>query len=234
MSKRVLIKVSGEQLAGDKGQGIDREFVEWLSHEIKKVTDSGIQVAIVVGGGNYIRGADFAGDGIEAPTAHYMGMLATVINGMALTDVLEHNGVPTRLQTSFEIKSVAEPFIRRRAVRHLEKGRVVICAAGTGRPFVTTDSASVLFALELGADVVLKATNVDGVYDDDPANNPQAKRFDKLSFQEAIENPKIKVMDKAAIGLAMEQKLPIVVFDIRESGNILKAAQGEEIGTEIK
>ncbi len=233
MNKRVLIKVSGEQLAGKQENGLDRDFMEWLSKEIKKVTSAGIEVAIVVGGGNYIRGADFAGDGIEAATAHYMGMMATVINGMGLTDVLEHNGVPTRLQTSFEVKSVAEPFIRRRALRHLDKGRVVICAAGTGRPFVTTDSASVLFALELGCDVVLKATNVDGVYDDDPAKNDQAKRFESLSFQEAIENPKIKVMDKAAIGLAMEQKLPIVVFDIRQEGNILKAAQGDGIGTKI-
>ena len=228
-----MIKISGEQLAGSQAQGLDRKFLDWLAGEIKQAVEAKIQVAIVVGGGNYIRGAQFAGDGIEVPTAHYMGMLATVINGMALSDVLENNHIPTRLQTSFEIKAVAEPFIRRRALRHLEKGRVVICAAGTGRPFVTTDTAAVAFALELGCEVVLKATNVDGVYDDDPAKNAQAHKLDKASFQQVMENPKIKVMDKAAMGLAMEQNLSIVVFDINKPGNILRAAQGEPIGTVI-
>ncbi len=232
-AQRVLLKVSGEQIAGKQKTGIDLEFLDWLAGEVKEVLTANIQLAIVVGGGNYIRGEEIAKNGIELATGHYMGMLSTVINGMALTDKLEHNDIKTRIQSSITMPEVAEPFIRRKAIRHMEKGRVVVCAAGTGRPYVTTDTASVTFALELGCNKVLKATNVDGVYDKDPHRHDDAKRYAKLTFQEAVENAEIKVMDKAAMGLAMEQEMPITVFDINEKGNILKAAKGEDIGTVI-
>ncbi|MDQ3064821.1 MAG: UMP kinase [bacterium] len=229
---RVLLKLSGEQLAGREG-GIDPEFVAWLANEIKKAIDSGVEMAIVVGGGNFVRGATLAGEGLERPTADYMGMLATIMNGLALMDMLEHHGQPTRLQTNIHINQVAEPFIRRRAIRHLEKKRVVIVAGGLGKPYLTTDTAAASVALELDCDVILKATKVDGIYDKDPAKFDDAKKYDTLSYQEAVENPDIKVMDKAALGLAMEQQKPLIVFDLHKDGNILRAVSGEPIGTRV-
>jgi uridylate kinase len=232
--KRVLLKLSGEQLAGGDGSGgIDPEFVGWLAQEIKKVTAAGVQVVIVVGGGNFLRGAAFAGHGIDRATADYMGMLATVMNGLALKDMLEHSGQPTRLQTNVHMNQVAEQFIRLRAIRHLEKGRVVVIAGGLGKPYLTTDTASTSVALELGCDVILKATKVDGIYDKDPNKFPGAKKLDSVSFQESVENDNIMVMDKAALGLAMEQNMPIIVFKLGEDDNILKAARGDTIGTKV-
>lgn len=233
MYKRVLLKISGEQLQGKQSSGIDPEFVGWLAGEIKKATEKGIQVAIVVGGGNFLRGANFAGHGIERPTADYMGMLATIMNGLALMDMLEAHGQYARLQTNLRMEQVAEPFIRRRAVRHLEKGRVVIVAGGLGKPYLTTDTTAASVALELGCDAILKATKVDGIYDKDPAKFDDAKKLEKVSFQQAVEDENIKVMDKAALGLAMEQKMPVIVFELEKDGNILKAAMGENIGTKV-
>ncbi len=233
MYKRVLLKLSGEQLAGGRNHGIDPEFVGWLAAEIKKVTEAGIQVVIVVGGGNFLRGADFAGHGIERPTADYMGMLATIMNGLALMDMIEHHGQPTRLQTNIHINQVAEPFIRRKALRHLDKGRVVIVAGGLGKPYLTTDTTAASVALELDCDVILKATKVDGIYDKDPSKFADAAKLESVSFQESVENGAIKVMDKAALGLAMEQNMPVVVFDLAADGNILRAARGESIGTKV-
>lgn len=227
-----MIKLSGEQLAGGKSHGIDAEFVGWLAKEIKTIA-ADTQVVIVVGGGNFIRGATFAGHGIERPTADYMGMLSTVINGMALTDMLSSLELPTRLQTSVEMKQVTEPFIRKRATRHLEKGRVVIVAGGIGKPYMTTDTAAVTVGLELNCDAILKATNVDGVFDKDPHKHDDAKKYDTVDFQTVMENPEIKVMDKAALGLAMEQKKPIIVFNINQSGNLRKILDGESIGTKV-
>ena len=231
--KRVLLKLSGEQLANKQGTGIDPEFVGWLAGEIKKVTEAGIQTVIVVGGGNFLRGATFAGEGIERSTADYMGMLATIMNGMALMDMIESHGQPARLQTNLRIQQVAEPFIRRRAIRHLEKGRVVIVGGGLGKPYFTTDTTATSVALELDCDAILKATKVDGIYDKDPNKHDDAKKFDSLTFQQAVESDAIKVMDKAALGLAMEQNIPVVVFDLMQDGNILKAASGEAIGTKV-
>ncbi|MDQ3123835.1 MAG: UMP kinase [bacterium] len=219
-------------MAGREG-GIDPEFVAWLAGEIKKATETGVEMAIVVGGGNFLRGATIASEGLERPTADYMGMLATVMNGLALMDMLEHHGQPTRLQTNIHINQVAEPFIRRRAIRHLEKKRVVIVAGGLGKPYLTTDTAAASVALELDCDVILKATKVDGIYDKDPEVNPDAVKYDHISYQEAVENPAIKVMDKAALGLAMEQQKPLVIFDLHKDGNILQAVSGEEIGTKV-
>lgn len=233
MYKRVLLKISGEQLAGDDGAGINSEFVGWLAGEIKKVTEAGIQVAIVVGGGNFLRGANFAGNGIERATADYMGMMATLMNGLALMDLVEHHGQPTRLQSNIQINEVAEPFIRRRAIRHLEKGRVVIIAGGLGKPYVTTDTAAVSVALELDCQVILKATKVDGIYTKDPAKHDDAEKLHEVSYQESVQNAAIKVMDKAALGMAMEQHMPVIVFDLATDGNILRAAQGEKIGTKV-
>lgn len=231
--RRILLKLSGEQLAGSQGHGIDPKFVELLSNEIKTVVDSGVQVAIVVGGGNWLRGANYARFGIDRSSADYMGMLATLMNGLALMDMLESHGCVARLQTNINAPQVAEPFIRRRAIRHLEKNRVVIIAGGTGKPYVTTDTAAVNAALELDCQVVLKGTKVDGVYDKDPASNPDAQIMPHLTPQQAIENPNVKVMDKAAIGLALEQKMPIVVFDLYKQGNLQKIIQGEEIGSVV-
>lgn len=230
--KRVLLKLSGEQLSGREG-GIDPQFVAWLAEEIKKATETGVEMVIIVGGGNFLRGAAVAGDGLERATADYMGMLATVMNGLALMDMLEHHGQPTRLQTNIQINQVAEPFIRRRAIRHLEKKRVVIVAGGLGKPYLTTDTAAASVALELDCEVILKATKVDGIYDKDPARFEDAVKFDALSFQEAVENPEVQVMDKAALGLAMEQQKPLLVFDLHKDGNILRAVSGEPIGTRV-
>ncbi len=231
--KRVLLKLSGEQLAGREG-GIDPDFVAWLANEIKKATETGVEMAIVVGGGNFLRGATIAGEGLERATADYMGMLATVMNGLALMDMLEHHHQPARLQTSIQINQVAEPFIRRRAIRHLEKKRVVIVAGGLGKPYLTTDTAAASVALELDCDIILKATKVDGIYDKDPAKYSDARKFDRLKYQEAVENPAIGVMDKAALGLAMEQGIPLLVFDLHQDDNILRAVSGGPIGTRVE
>lgn len=233
MYKRVLLKISGEQLAGKDGSGINPEFVGWLAGEIKKVTEKGIQVVIIPGGGNFLRGATFAGEGIERSTADYMGMLATILNGLALMDMLEHHGQPTLLQTNLRLNQIAEPFIRRRAIRHLEKGRVVIVSGGLGKPYLTTDTTAASVALELDCDVILKATKVDGIYDKDPAKFDDAVKFESIGFQQAVENDQIKVMDKAALGLAMEQNMPVIVFELEKDGNILLAASGEPIGTKV-
>jgi uridylate kinase len=233
MYKRVLLKLSGEQLAGKYDSGIDPELVAKVAAEVKKVADAGIEVVIMVGGGNFVRGAQIAGHGIQRVTADHMGMLATMINALAVTDIFEANGVRTRCLSTIFAQQVAEPFVHRLANKHLAKGRVVIQAGGTGRPYVTTDTAALVLALELDCQVVLKATKVDGVYDKDPAQYPDAVRFEQLSYQKALENPDIKIMDKAAMGMGMEHHLPIIVFDSMEPGNLLKVAQGEAIGTTI-
>src|SRR5665213_1720424 len=210
--KRILLKLSGEQLAGKFEGGIDAELGAWLAQEIKKIADGGTQVVIMLGGGNFARGAQLAGHGIKRVTADHIGMLATMMNALALTDIFESQGVPTRCLSSIFAEQVAEPFIHRLADKHLEKGRVVIAAGGIGRPYLTTDTAAVSLALELGCQVVMKATKVDGVYDGDPATNPDAKKLEQLTYKEAVENEAIKVMDKAAMGLAMEQNMPLVIF----------------------
>ena len=231
--KRILLKLSGEQLAGKFEGGIDAELGAWLAREIKKVADNSTQVVIMVGGGNFARGAQLAGHGIKRVTADHIGMLATMMNALALTDIFESQGVSTRCLSSIFAEQVAEPFIHRLAEKHLEKGRVVIAAGGIGRPYLTTDTAAVSLALELGCQVVMKATKVGGVYDKDPAKFPDAVKLDKLDFQQAVADDDIKVMDKAALGLAMEHELPIIVFDAMQSENILKAATGQTAGTVI-
>lgn len=227
------MKLSGEQLSGEQENGINAEFTNWLAGQVKEVSAKNIQVVIMVGGGNFVRGATVAGNGIQRVTGDHMGMLATMINALALTDIFEHAGIKTRCLSSIFATQVAEPFVHRLANKHLEKGRVVIVAGGSGRPYVTTDTAAVVLALELDCEVVLKATKVDGVYNKDPATNQDAVKFDKLDYQKAIETNEIKVMDKAAMGLAMEQGMPIVVFDASLDGNLAKAASGENVGTTI-
>lgn len=234
MYKRVLLKLSGEQLAGKFPHGIDAELGAWLAREVKEVVEGGTQVVIMVGGGNYARGAQLAGHGIRRVTADHIGMLATMMNALALTDIFESQGVRTRCLSNIFAEQVAEPFVHRLANKHLEKGRVVIAAGGIGRPYLTTDTAAVSLALELDCEAVFKATKVDGVYDKDPHEYDDAKLFATLSFQEAVANDAIKVMDKAAMGLAMEQNMPLVVFDALTKGNILKVVQGEIVGTTIK
>lgn len=231
--KRVLLKLSGEQLAGKYEGGLDAELGGWLAQEVKKVSEAGVQVVIMVGGGNYARGAQLAGHGIKRVTADHIGMLATMMNALALTDIFESQGVKTRCLSSIFAEQVAEPFIHRLANKHLEKGRVVIAAGGIGRPYLTTDTAAVSLALELDCEVVMKATKVDGVYDKDPAHNDNATKIDRMTFQQAVSDNDIKVMDKAAMGLAMEHDMPIIVFDAMQADNILKAAQGETAGTTI-
>ncbi len=230
---RVLLKLSGEQLSGKFESGIDAELAGWLADEVKKVSDSGSEVVIMVGGGNFVRGAQIAGHGIQRVTGDHMGMLGTMINALALTDIFEAKGVPTRCLSNIFAEQVAEPFVHRLAHKHLEKGRVVIVAGGIGRPYLTTDTAAVSLALELDCDVVLKATKVDGVYDKDPAQHADARKLDQLSYQQAVEDGAIKVMDKAAMGLAMEQNMPVIIFDAMQADNTLHAVQGEVIGTTI-
>jgi uridylate kinase len=231
--KRILLKLSGEQLAGKYDSGIDAGLGGWLSDQIKSVEEQGVQVVIMVGGGNFARGAQLAGHGIKRVTADQIGMLATMMNALALTDIFEAQGIATRCLTNIYAEQVAEPFIHRLAEKHLEKKRVVIVGGGIGRPYLTTDTAAVSLALELGCDVVLKATKFDGVYDKDPAKDSAAKKVSKLSYKEAVNDEDIKVMDKAAMGLAMEHQLPIVVFDAMQDGNILKVVQGQSTGTTI-
>lgn len=230
---RILLKLSGEQLAGKSGSGFDAEFAAWLAQEIKKVADTGTQIVIMVGGGNLARGEQLAGHGIKRVTADHIGMLATMMNALALTDIFESQGIPTRCLSSIYAEQVAEPFIHRLANKHLEKGRVVIAAGGIGRPYLTTDTAAVSLALELDCAVVMKATKVDGVYDKDPAQFSDATKLDHISFQQAVADDNIKVMDKAAMGLAMEHDMSIIVFDALQPDNIAKAAAGETAGTTI-
>ena len=230
--KRVLLKLSGEALLGAQRNGdpFDPKIIEQYANEIKQVTDLGVQVAIVIGGGNIYRGMNEADSGIERAHGDYMGMLATMINAMAIQAMLEKIGVYTRLQSAINMEQVAEPYIRRKALRHLEKGRVVIFGAGTGNPYFTTDTAGSLRAIEMKADVILKGTRVDGVYDSDPEKNPNAVKFDKISFQDCI-SKNLKVMDMTAFTLCMENKLPIIVFDMNQPGNLLRVVQGAEVGT---
>lgn len=231
--QRILLKLSGEQLAGKFETGIDPELVGWLANEIKQTAESNVQVVIMVGGGNFVRGAQIAGHGIKRVTGDHMGMLGTMINALALTDIFEEHGVKTRCLSNIFAEQVAEKFVHRLAEKHLEKGRVVIVAGGIGRPYLTTDTAAVSLALELGCGVVLKATKVDGVYDKDPETHQDAQKFQNISYQQAVEDDAIKVMDKAAMGLAMEHNMPVIVFDSAQAGNIQKAAAGEAVGTTI-
>ncbi|MBP5739213.1 MAG: UMP kinase [Abditibacteriota bacterium] len=231
--KRVLLKLSGESFAGSKDYGIDHAIIKDIAEDIKHASESGTEIAVVFGAGNIIRGVSASEQGIDRATGDYMGMLATVINCLALQDALEKIGVPTRVQSAIGMAEVSELFVRRRAIRHLEKGRVVILAAGTGNPFFTTDTAAALRAVELHVDAVLKATNVDGVYTADPKKDPTAKKYDTVPFAEAIDKG-LKVMDLTAFALCMENNMPIVVFDVHQKGNITRAAQGEKIGTVVK
>ena len=228
--KRILLKLSGEALMGQKQFGIDNDRLKQYAKEIKTVVDAGLEVAIVIGGGNIFRGVQAEEGGMVRTQGDYMGMLATVINSMALQSALESAGVDTRLQSAIELKQIAEPFIRRRAVRHLEKGRVVIFGGGTGNPFFTTDSAASLRAIEIDADVILKGTRVDGIYTADPEKDPNAKRFETITFDEVYEKG-LKVMDMTAITLCNENKLPIVVFDMNKKGNLHRLISGEDVGT---
>jgi uridylate kinase len=232
--RRVLLKLSGQSFCRDREGGIAMAEVTSISRQIKSVADLGVQLAIVCGGGNILRGKQFAqvSQSIKTATAHYMGMLATVINGLALQDALENEGVPTRLQSAIRMEGVAEPFIRRRCLRHLEKGRVVILAAGTGSPFVTTDTAAALRAREIEADVLMKATRVDGVYSEDPEKNPHAVRYSEISFQDVLRQG-LQVMDAQAIHHCMEHGIPINVFNYLREGNILRAVAGERVGTVV-
>ncbi len=228
--KRILLKVSGEALMGDKQFGIDNNRLIQYANEIKDVWSAGVQVAIVIGGGNIFRGVQAEEGGMERTQGDYMGMLATMINSMALQSALESIGVYTRLQSAIEMKTIAEPFIKRRAVRHLEKGRVVIFGAGTGNPYFTTDTAASLRAIEMDCDVILKGTRVDGIYNADPEKNPDAVKYDHISFSEVFEKD-LKVMDMTAFTLCNENKLPIIVFNMNQKGNLRKVAQGDGIGT---
>jgi uridylate kinase len=231
--RRLLLKLSGEGLAGEDGFGIHPGVIGGIADQIREVFDLGTQISLVIGGGNIIRGMTAAAQGMDRAQADYMGMLASVINAMALQDALEKVGVPTRVQTAIEIAQVAETYIRRRAMRHLEKGRIVIFAGGTGNPFFTTDTAAALRAAEIGAEVVMKATQVDGVYSADPAKDPNAIRYTELTFAEALQRD-LRFMDQAAISLCRENDLPILVFDMGVKGNILKAVRGETVGTLVR
>jgi uridylate kinase len=224
--------LSGEALMGSLTHGIDSIQIDSYAKEIKKVFDLGIEIAIVIGGGNIFRGVSGASKGMDRVQADYMGMLATVINGLALQSALENNDVPTRLQTAIKIEAIAEPFIKRKATRHLEKGRVVIFGSGTGNPFFTTDSAAVLRAIEINADVILKGTRVDGIYDEDPEKNKEAVKFESISFDEVLKKG-LKVMDTTAFTLSQENKLPIIVFDMNTPGNLMNVIKGKNIGTRV-
>jgi len=231
--KRVLLKLSGESLAAeDGGFGIDQQAIENIAVEVHEATQMGVQIAIVIGGGNIFRGATASGLGMERATADYMGMLATVINGLALQHALEAQGIDTRVQTAIEIHQLAEPYVRRRAIRHLEKGRVIIFAGGTGNPYFTTDTAASLRAMEIGAEVIFKATKVDGVYSEDPMKNGNAKKFTSVSYLEVLQK-RLQVMDSTAVSLCMDNKLPMVVFNVRRKDNIKRVLLGETIGTTV-
>jgi uridylate kinase len=231
--RRVLLKLSGERLAGDRGFGISAEAIAAIGEEMREVHALGLQIGIVIGGGNVIRGITAASQGMDRGTADYMGMMASVINSLALQDALEKQGFATRVQSALEIKEVAEPYIRRRAIRHLEKGRVVIFAAGTGNPYFSTDTAAALRAMEIRADIILKGTRVDGIYDTDPLKNPKARRFDRLRYLDVLQQG-LKVMDTTAISLCMDNHLPIIVYDIRRPGNLRRIVHGDKVGTLVK
>ncbi|MEJ2697810.1 MAG: UMP kinase [Candidatus Sulfobium sp.] len=231
--KRVLLKLSGEALMGDKGYGIDAGTVDFLAREIKDVASMGVHLSMVIGGGNIFRGVQASLEGMERASADYMGMLATVINSLALQNALEKYGLPTRVQSAIEMRELAEPYIRRRAVRHLEKGRIVIFAAGTGNPYFTTDTAAALRAMEIGADVILKGTKVDGVYSSDPVKDPEAKKYKQLTYLEVLKKG-LRVMDSTAVSLCMDNDLPIVVFNLKGKGNIRKVIEGKNIGTIVR
>lgn len=231
--KRILLKLSGEALAGNQGYGIDPDIIRAIAVEIRGVVDLGVQVAVVIGGGNIFRGVAASSMGMDRASADYMGMLATVMNSLALQDALEKAGVITRVQSAIEMQEIAEPYIRRRAVRHLEKGRVVIFGAGTGNPFFTTDTAASLRAIEIGAEIILKATKVDGVYDSDPAKNEDAVKYEQLTYLDVLKQG-LRVMDSTATSLCMDNDLPILVFDLTTSGNIERVVCGDQIGTIVK
>src|SRR4026208_454714 len=231
--KRILLKLSGESLMGDKSFGFDNDVLGQYAQDIKSIIELGVQVAIVIGGGNIYRGMNEAETGIERAHGDYMGMLATMINGMAMQAMLEKMGVYTRLQSAIKMERIAEPYIRRRAIRHLEKGRVVIFGAGTGNPYFTTDTAGSLRAIEINADVILKGTRVDGIYSADPEKNPSATKFNVISFQECLDKD-LRVMDKTAFTLCMENNLPIIVFDMNRPDNLRRVVTGEKVGTLVK
>jgi uridylate kinase len=228
--RRIVLKLSGEALAGSQGYGIDPPVLDRVGAEVREVTELGVQVAIVIGGGNIFRGIAASAGGMDRATADYMGMLATIINALALQDSLEKAGLQTRVLSAIEMRAVAEPYIRRRAIRHLEKGRVVIFAAGTGNPFFTTDTAGALRAVEIGADAIVKATKVDGIYSADPKKDPTARRIEKVTYIEVL-NQGLGVMDTTAISLCMDNKLPIIVFDLTRAGNIKRLVLGEPVGS---
>lgn len=230
--KRILLKLSGESLMGNQGFGIDNKVLDFFSAEIKKVMESGLQLGIVIGGGNIYRGLNAAEQGIDRVTGDQMGMLATMINSLALQNALENKGVFTRLMSSIRMEEIAEPYIRRRAIRHLEKGRVVIFGAGTGHPYFSTDTAASLRAVEIQADIIVKGTRVDGVYDSDPEKNPDAKMFNSISYMQVMKD-NLRVMDLTAVSLCQENNLPMIVFNMDIPGNLLKLVTGENVGTEI-
>ncbi|MBI2196005.1 UMP kinase [Candidatus Daviesbacteria bacterium] len=233
--KRILLKLSGEALKGKREYGIDPEFIDYLAKEIKPIYELGVQIAIVTGGGNIFRGLSGSTHGMDRSMADYMGMLATIFNSIALQDSLEKNGIDTRLLTTIEIKQVAEPFIRRRAIRHMEKGRIVILGGGTGIPYITTDTTAVLRCLELKCDIVIKATKVDGIYTEDPNNgNNKARMFKKLSFARALSDKKINIMDKSALALCSDNNIPIIVYNMHIKGNLTKILLGQQVGTTIQ
>ena len=231
--KRILLKISGEVLTGEGGYGIDPSVMMKIAGEIKEAKALGIEMAIVIGGGNIFRGIAASARGMDRVSADHMGMLATILNGIALQDALEKTGVHTRLQTAIEMRELAEPFIRRRAIRHLEKGRVVIFAGGTGNPYFTTDTTASLRAMEIGAEAILKATKVDGVYDDDPMVNRRARKYDELTYLDVLKK-QLKVMDATAISLCMDHQIPIIVFNLKKKGNIRRVILGEKVGTIVK
>ena len=233
MYKRILLKLSGEQLQGDKSSGFDTERAIWIANQIKPVLDAGTEVVIMVGGGNYVRGNQIAGHGIQPVSAHNIGMLSTLMNAIALADVFNHAELPTRSLSTVEVNQFIDQYTYRRALSHLTKGRVVIVGCGTGRPFLTTDTAALNLALEMQCDVVIKTTKVDGVYDKDPVKFSDARKFDEISYADTLTNHDIAVMDKAAIGLAMEQHIPVLICDLLTDGNIARAAKGERVGTLI-
>lgn len=230
--KRILLKLSGEALAGAQGTGINTAVIAQIAQDVKHAHETGVQIGLVIGGGNIFRGVAASAQGMDRASSDYMGMLATCINALALQDALEKVGVPTRVQSAIEMAEIAEPYIRRKAIRHLEKGRIVIFGAGTGNPFFTTDTAASLRAMEINADVLMKATKVDGIYDKDPTKHKDAKRYDKISYIDVL-NQGLQVMDSTAISLCMDNKLPIMLYDLAKPGNILRAVCGENIGTVV-
>jgi len=231
--KRILLKISGEVLTGDGDYGIDSEVICQIAQEIKEVKNLGVEVAIVIGGGNIFRGMAASAKGMDRASADYMGMLATVMNGLALQDALEKIDVYTRVQTAIEMREIAEPYIRRRAIRHLEKGRVVIFAAGTGNPYFTTDTTASLRAVEIGAEAILKGTKVDGIYNADPLLNKRAQKYDELTYLEVLKK-QLRVMDATAISLCLDNRIPIIVFNLKKKGNIKRVVLGEKVGTKVK